>query len=73
MCFVRLSQQNGYRLLGPKVENSMCLSQGHSDGLPHRKSNQSFATSSTSCATPPLDPRNYRMIANNLSILKVLI
>jgi len=31
------------RLLGPKVGNSIkCLSQGHSDALPHRKSNQGF-------------------------------
>jgi len=30
------------RLLGPKVGNSIkCLSQGHSDALPHRESNQS--------------------------------
>jgi len=33
------------RLLGPKVGNGIkCLSQGHSDALPHRKSNQGFAT-----------------------------
>jgi len=29
------------RLLGPKMENSIkCLSQGHSDVLPHRESSQ---------------------------------
>jgi len=33
------------RLLGPKVGNSIkCLSQGHSDALPHRESSQGFAT-----------------------------
>jgi len=33
------------RLLGPKVGNSIkCLYQGHSDALPHRESNQGFAT-----------------------------
>jgi len=34
------------RLLGPKVGNNIknCLSQGHNDVLPHRKSNQGFAT-----------------------------
>jgi len=33
------------RLLGPKVGNSIkCLSQGHSDALQHRESNQGFAT-----------------------------
>jgi len=32
-------------LLGPKVRNSIkCLSQGHSDALPHRESEQSLAT-----------------------------
>jgi len=32
------------RMLGPKVGNSIkCLSQGHSDALPHRESNQGFA------------------------------
>jgi len=31
------------KLLGPKVGNSFkCLSQGHSDALPHRESNQGF-------------------------------
>jgi len=33
------------RLLGPKVGNSIkCLSQGQSDALLHRESNQGFAT-----------------------------
>jgi len=33
------------RLLDPKVGNSIkCLCQGHSDELPHRESNQGFAT-----------------------------
>jgi len=33
------------RLLGPKVGNSIkCLSQGHSDALLYRESNQGFAT-----------------------------
>jgi len=48
------------RLLGPKVGNSIkCLSQGHSDALPHRELNQGFATfrllarCSTIRATPP--------------------
>jgi len=31
------------RLLGPKMQNSKkCLSQGHSDALPHRESEQTF-------------------------------
>jgi len=43
-CQAGLPQRVG-RLLGPKVGNSIkCLSQGHSDTLPHWKSNQSFAT-----------------------------
>jgi len=33
------------RLLDPKVENSIkCLSQGHSNALPHRELSQGFAT-----------------------------
>jgi len=33
------------RLLGPKIRNSIkCLSQVHSNALPHRVSNQSFTT-----------------------------
>jgi len=33
------------KLLGPKMENSIkCLSEGHSDALPHRESKQGFAT-----------------------------
>jgi len=33
------------RLLGPKLGNSIkCLSQGHSNVLPHQESNQGFAT-----------------------------
>jgi len=44
MSFVKLGHHNG-RLLGPKVGNSIkCLSQGHSDALLHRESNQGFAT-----------------------------
>jgi len=47
MSFVRLGHHNGSssRLLGSKVGNSInCLSQGHSDALLHRESNQGFAT-----------------------------
>jgi len=33
------------RLFGPKVGNSIkCLTQGHSEELPHRESKQGFAT-----------------------------
>jgi len=42
--FVRLSTATD-KLLGPKIVNSIkYVSQGHSDALPHRASNQDLAT-----------------------------
>jgi len=45
MSFLRLGHHNS-RLPGPKVGNSIrkCLSQEHSDMLPHQESNQDFET-----------------------------
>jgi len=44
-CLGKVNYPSPWRLYGPKVGNSIkCFSQGHSDALPHRESNQGFVT-----------------------------
>jgi len=67
------------RLLGPKVGNSIkCLSQGHSDALPHRESSQGLATfdylpgTPTNWATPAPLPTELRRCLYQLSCAVVV-
>jgi len=60
------------RVLGPKVRNSIkCLSQGHSDALPHRESNQGFAT--FRLLAHIVDFYNFVSLSWWLLLLKILI